>query len=332
MSSERKNVVVIGGAGFIGSHLCDELVRSHQVICVDNFASGSQSNIDHLLADPNFLFIRHDMVTPLDLEALPETDRFRVKARGIAEIYNLACPTSAKQFEAFRIQTLETNAWGTRNALELARQYQAKFLHFSSSVVYGARRDDNAAFPENYWGYVDLLSPRACYDEGRRFAETAVATYRQVYQLDTKIIRVFRAYGPRMKLFDGQMIPDFMTAALENKALVIYGDESFSTSLVYISDVIDAAIKVMASAESGPLNVGSPTDVKLVEVANQIIALAESTSTITFQQPLLFMTPLGLPDITLIKETLGWLPVVILAEGLRKTIDYTKAEQRIVRG
>lgn len=331
MANERKNVVVIGGAGFLGSHLCDELVHSHQVICVDNFISGSQSNIDRLLSDPNFLFIRHDMVNPLDLEALPETERFRVKARGVAEVYNLACPTSAKQFEEFRIRTLETNAWGTRNALELARKYKAKFLHFSSSVVYGARREDNAAFPENYWGYVNALSPRACYDEGRRFAETAVVTYQQVYKLDAKIIRVFRAYGPRMKLFDGQMIPDFITAALDNKELIIYGDASFSTSLVYVSDVVDAAIKVMESAEAGPFNVGSPTDIKLDDVAKQIIALTGSKSTVAFQPPLLFMTSLGLPDITLIKETLGWLPVVALDEGLHKTIDYTKAEQSIVR-
>jgi len=332
MANERKNVVVIGGAGFLGSHLCDELIHSHQVICVDNFVSGSQSNIDHLLSDPNFLFIKHDIVNPLDLESLPETERFRVKSRGVAEVYNLACPTSAKQFEEFKIQTLETNSWGTHNALELARKYKAKFLHFSSSVVYGARREDNAAFPENYCGYVNALSPRACYDEGRRFAEAAVATYQQVYKLDAKIVRVFRAYGPRMKLFDGQMIPDFITAALANQELVIYGDASFSTSLVYVSDVVDAAIKVMASAETGPFNVGSPYDVKLIDVAKQIIAMVESKSAVSFQQPLLFMTPLGLPDITLIKETLGRLPVVTLAEGLQKTIDYTKAEQNIVRG
>lgn len=328
MEAVKKNILVIGGAGFIGSHLCDELIKYHHVICVDNFISSSPGNIDHLLQNPNFVFIRHDIVTPLDLESFPELEKFRVKVKGVAEVYNLACPTSVKEFANTKIPTLETNAWGTRNALELARNYQAKFLHFSSSVVYGGRAEDKKFFHENYFGYVDFLSPRACYDEGRRFAESQVVTYRDVYKLDAKIIRVFRAYGPRMKLFDGQMVPDFITNALDGKDLVIYGDKNFSTSLCYVSDVVDAAIKMMESEEAGPINIGGIDDYNLYDqVASKIIELTGSSSKIVFEPPLLFMTTLGLPDITLAKEKLGWLPVVTLADGLKRTIDYTQAEK-----
>lgn len=311
----------------MGSHLCDYLVKYHHVICVDDFTSGSQANIDHLLKEPNFEFIKHNIIKPLDLENLPELDKFKVKVKGIAEVYNLACPTSVKNFEKDRIKTLETNAWGTRNVLEIARKYKAKFLHFSSSVVYGGRQPDIKVFKENYWGHVDFLSPRACYDEGRRFAETQAITYRQVYNLDTKVIRIFRAYGPRMELFDGQMIPDFITNALENKDLVIYGNKKFFTSLVYVADIIDGAVKIMESEESGPINLGSIEDYNLYEVAQKIIEMTGSKSKVIFEKPLKFMTPLGLPDITLAKEKLSWIPVVRLEEGLQKTIDYTKAEK-----
>lgn len=327
MADAQKNILVIGGAGFVGSHLCDYLVRYHNVICVDNFSSGAQSNIDHLLRNPAFEFIRHDITTPLDLDQFPELEKFQVKVRGVQEVYNLACPTSAKEFEQFRIQTLETTSWGVRNALEVARRYGAKFLHVSSSVVYGGRTADRVVFAEDNWGQVDFLSPRACYDEGRRFAETAVSTYQQVYGLDTKIVRLFRTYGPRMKLFDGQMIPDFITSALDGAPLVIYGDEHFTTSLVYIADVVDGIVKMMDSTEHGPVNLGSPDDLNIADVARQVITLVGSQSAVQFQEPLLFMTPLGLPDITRARELLGWIPVVSLTEGLTKTIDYTKAEK-----
>lgn len=331
MDANKKNILVLGGAGFLGSHLCDYLVKYHHIICVDNFVSGTQSNIDHLLRDPNFEFIKHDIVEPLDLESFAELDKFKIKVHGVAEVYNLACPTSVKNFENDRIKTLETNAWGTRNALEVARKYQAKFLHFSSSVVYGGRTEDSKTYKEDYWGHVNLLSPRACYDEGRRFAESQVVTYRQVYNLDAKIIRIFRTFGPRMKLFDGQMIPDFITSALDNEDLIIYGDKNFSTSLCYVSDIIDGAVRMMESEEAGPINLGSINDYNLKEVAEKIIELTGSKSKVVFKDQLLFMTPLGLPDITLAKDKLGWLPVIRLEEGLQKTIDYTKAEKGLVR-
>lgn len=327
---EKKNILVTGGAGFIGSHLCDELVKTSKVICVDNFISGDEANIDHLLQNPDFKFIKHDVNEPLNLEALPELEDFRVKFQGIQEIYHLACPTSPQDFEKTKIETILTNSVGTRNILDLAVKYKAKFLLASSSVVYGPRDPNIPYLKEDYKGVVDQLSPRACYDEGKRFAETLTNTYGQVYNLDAKIVRIFRTYGPRMKLKIGQMLPDFVYNALENKDLIIYGDESFSTSLCHVSDIILGMMKVMKSGEAGPFNLGSDLEYKLVDVAKKIIELTDSKSKIVFKKPLLFMTPLGLPDITLVKERIGWFPVVLLEEGIQGAIDYFKAYRSIL--
>jgi UDP-glucuronate decarboxylase len=324
---EKKNILVTGGAGFLGSHLCDELVKTAKVICVDNFISGDESNIDHLLQNPDFEFIKHDISQPIDLESLSELEKFRVKFQGIQEIYHLACPTSPKDFEKTRIDTVLANSVGTRNILELAVKYKSKFLLTSSSVVYGPRTPESLYFKEDNIGLVDALSPRACYDEGKRFAETITNTYRQVYNLDAKIARVFRTYGTRMKLKTGQMLPDFVYNALENQDLVIYGDENFSSSFCHVSDMVQGLMKLMKSGEAGPINLGSDIDVKVVEIAKQVIELTGSKSKIAFEKPLLFMTPLGLPDITLAKERLGWFPVVLLKEGIQGAIDYFKAHK-----
>jgi len=327
---EKKNILVTGGAGFIGSHLCDDLVKKHKVICIDNFISGDEANIDHLLQNPDFQFIKHDINEPIDLESLKELEKFKIKFQGIQEIYHLACPTSPKDFEKTRIETVLTNSVGTRNILELAVKYKAKFLLTSSSVVYGAKNSKNPYFKEDYLGIIDQVSPRACYDEGKRFAETITKTYGQVYNLDTKIVRIFRTYGSRMKLKIGQMLPDFVYNALENKELVIYGDESFSTSLCHVSDIVQGLTKVMKSGESGPINLGGDLEYKIVDVAKKVIELTGSSSKITFNKPLLFMTPLGLPDITLAKERLGWFPVVLLEDGIQGAIDYFKAYKSIL--
>ncbi|MDX9893253.1 MAG: GDP-mannose 4,6-dehydratase [Patescibacteria group bacterium] len=327
---EKKNILVTGGAGFIGSHLCDELVKDNKVICVDNFISGDEANIDYLLRNPDFKFIKHDINEPLGLEALPELEDFRIKFQGLQEIYHLACPTSPKDFEKTRIQTAWANSVGVKNALDLAVKYKAKFLLSSSSVVYGPREAKNKFFSENYTGLVDQLSPRACYDEGKRFAETLTETYGEVYNLDTKIVRIFRTYGPRMKLNIGEMLPDFVSDALDNKDLVIYGDQDFSSSFCHVSDIIEGMIKVMKSGESGPLNLGSDLEYKLVDVAQKVIDMTGSKSKIIFKKPLLFMSPLGLPDISQIKERLGWFPVVLLEDGLQGAIDYFKAHKSIL--
>lgn len=324
---EKKNVLVTGGAGFVGSHLCDELIKKSKVICLDNFSTGDERNIDHLLAEPDFEFIRHDITEPIDLEKLSELQKFKIEFQGIQEIYHLACPTSPKNYEKNIIPTILANSYGTKNALDLAIKYNAKFLHFSSSVVYGPRRSDNKKITENDWGTVDTLSKRSSYDEGKRFSETLVTNYKNEYDLNAKIVRLFRVYGPRMKLDDGQMIPDFINNALENKELVVLGNEKFSSSFCYISDCIDAATKVMESNIDGAINIGSDVEVNISDLAAKVISQVQSKSKVVYADELLFMTPLCLPDITKAKNDLGWMPVVTLDTGIEKTIYELRASK-----
>ena len=327
---DLKNVLVTGGAGFIGSHVCDELVKSAKVICVDNFSSGDERNIDHLLSNPNFVFLRHDLTQPLDLEAKPELERYRIKFQGLQEIFHLACPTSPKQFETRRLETVLANSLAVKHVLDLAVKYRAKLLHASSAVVYGPRRPDLKVFREDYFGYVNPVGPRSCYDEGKRYAESLVVTYREVHNLDAKIARIFRTYGSRMRLQDGQMLPDFVASALDNQDLVIYGAEDFSSSFCHVSDLVSGLVKFMRSGETGPMNFGSDLEYRLVDVARKIIELTGSKSRITYEEPLLFMSPLGLPDITMVRERLGWFPVMMLEDGLKEIVDYTKAHKPLI--
>lgn len=328
---EKKNILVTGGAGFIGSHLCEELLGEGRVICVDNFITSQEPNINYLLQNPDFEFIHHDITQPFQSEAYPELTRFQIPFQGIQEIYHLACPTSPKKFETFKMQTLLANGAGVRNILDIAVRWKAKVVHASSSVVYGNRPADSHAFREEEVGESDTLSPRACYDEGKRFAESVCATYAQVHGLDVRIARVFRTYGPRMPLFDGHMLPDFITNALDGKDLEIFGDETFRTSLVHVSDVVDGLRKLMqAPASIGPVNIGSDLDFPLTEVARRIIEMTGSSSKITFKPSLLFMTQLGLPDLTKAKDKLGWLPLMTLENGLKQTIDYTISHKSLL--
>lgn len=325
---EKKNILVTGGAGFLGSHLCDELVKTAKVICVDNFVSGQRSNIEHLLQNSNFILINHDITEPLDLTKFPELDQFRVEFQGVQEVYHMACPTSPKNFMDQRMATLDANCLGMKYTLELAKQYNAKYLFASSSVVYGTRNVEDPYFLENHVGAIDQLSPRACYDMGKKFAETMVNTYHEVHGLRTRIARIFRTYGPRMQLNNGHMIPDFIVQALQNQDLVVYGDETFRTSLCYASDVVDGLVRLMATnQDTFTANIGSDQDVPILTVADKIVSMTGSQSHIRFEAPLLFMTPLGLPVITAAKDDLGWIPVVTLERGLQMTIDYAKAER-----
>lgn len=317
---DNKNVLVLGGAGFIGSHLCDELIKDSKVICVDDFSSGDEKNIDHLLADPNFKFIKHDMSQPLDLENLPELSAFKIAFQGIQEIYNLACPTSPRFFKENIIRTLSANSYSVKNALDLAVKYDSKFIQFSSSVVYGENPDQKLKISEEYIGRTDILSERSCYDEGKRFAETMVINYKRTFKLKAKIIRLFRIYGPRMKLNDDQMIPDFISNALDDKDILIYGNKDFSSSFCYVSDVIDAVKKLIENETAEVVNVGSDTLINFTTLAEKIIKNIESKSKITYADPILFMTPLGVPDISKALNELGWLPIVTLERGLEKTI------------
>lgn len=328
---EKKNILVAGGAGFIGSYLCERLLKDHRVICVDNFITSQESNIDFLLKNADFEFIRHDINTPLDLESYPELARFKIKFQGIQEIYQLATPTSPKKFDQYKMQTLYSNSLGMKNMLDIAVKYHSKVLFASSSVVYGPRPVDGHLFDEAETGTADTLSPRACYDEGKRFAEAMCATYAGVHDLDIKIARIFRTYGPRMPLFDGHMVPDFILNALDNKPLEIYGDETFRTALCYVDDCVDGLIKLMAAPKNiGPVNIGSDQDIPIVDVAQRILEMTGSQSNISFQPPLLFMTQLGLPNISKAKEKLSWLPLVTLDDGLKKAIDYTMAHKSLL--
>ena len=328
---DKKNILVTGGAGFIGSHLCESLLKEGRVICLDNFVTSEESNIDYLLKNPDFEFIRHDLNLPFDPEQFPELARFKVKFQGIQEIYHLACPTSPKKFDQYKMQTLYANSLGMKNALDLAVRFKARMVFTSTSTIYGNRPADGHVFKEDEIGCQDLLSPRACYDEGKRFAEASCATYRQVHGVDVRIARIFRTYGPRMPLYDGQMIPDFITSALDNKDLEIYGDETFRTSLVFVRDVVDGLIKMMHGSEDiGPVNLGSDVDLPIVEVARRIIEMTGSSSKIAFKPPLVFLTQLGLPDLVKAKEKLSWLPLITLDAGLKQTIDFTVANKSLL--
>lgn len=328
---EKKNVIVFGGAGFIGSNLCERLLKDAKVICIDDLSGGTSKNIEHLMQFEDFEFLKHDCTEPIDLTAYPELEKFKVKFQGIQEVYNFACPTTAKEFEKFKLQTLRANSLGVINTLEVARAYNAKYVFGSSSVVYGPRVAGSEVCDEATAGVVDQLSARACYDEGKRFAETCVSSYAQMYGIDAKIARIFRTYGPREKLFDAQLIPDFITAALGNEDIVLYGDERFSSSLVYVTDVVDGVMRLMkAPAGIGPVNFGGEDDVKMVDVANMIISMTHSTSVLRYEAPLQFTSQLNLPSIQKAKEQLGWLPLVRLEDGLLKTIDYIIAHKQMM--
>ncbi len=325
---DKKNVLVVGGAGFIGSHICDELVKTSKVICVDNFSTGDERNIDHLLIYPDFEFIRHDVSDPIDLESFKELDRFKIQFQGIQEIYNLACPMSPKTFKENIINTLKVNSVGIKNLLEMAIKYESKLVHFSSSVVYGDRPKDNHKVQEEEVGCIDLMSERSCYDEGKRFAEAMILNYRDIYGIDAKIARIFRVYGPRMKLNDGHLFPDLVNAALEDKDLVIFNDKDFYSSFCYVSDIVDASLKFMESELKGPLNIGSDVDVKLGDFAQKIIDIVESKSKVVYSKEAdMFVTPLCLPDTMKARDGLGWLPIVGLDKGLAESIDQLRASK-----
>jgi UDP-glucuronate decarboxylase len=328
---DKKNVLVAGGAGFIGSHLCDELVKTCKVICIDNFLSGSEKNIDHLLSNPDFAFINYDLVAPLDLESFPELQKFKVQFQGIQEVYNLACPMSVRNFNGNKMATVLANSTVVKNLLDLAVRYQAKFFQASSSVVYGQKDGVNNQHQvkESDLGLVDNLSNRACYDEGKRFAETLVKTYHETTGLDTRLVRLFRVYGPRMPLNDDQLIPDFINDALNGSSLTIFGHQDFSSSFCYIDDIIDGIVKVMEADSTDPINLGSDIDIKISDLAALIIAETGSASTIQYADKHIFIGELLLPDIYQARNSLGWMPVVTLENGLKKTIFDLQASQRL---
>ncbi len=325
---EKKNVLVTGGAGFIGSHLCERLLKDAKVICVDDFSNSRPHNINHLLQYADFEFVNYDVTKPINLESFDELEKFQIKFQGVQEIYHLACPTSPADFEKIKMKSLWANSSAMINTLDLAVKYRAKYLFTSSSVVYGPATEEHMSFKETDLGIVDQLSPRACYDEGKRFAETCVETYRQVHGLDAKIARLFTAYGPHMMLFQGQPVIDFIVNALDGKDLILYGGEQWTTSLCYVSDMVDGLVRLMgADPHVQVANLGGDENLKMIQIANKILEMTESTSKIVGENQLAYLGRKGLPDLRYTKESLGWFPLVRLEDGLRKTIDYAIANR-----
>jgi UDP-glucuronate decarboxylase len=323
---ERKNILVLGGAGFLGSHLCEFLLKKgNNVICMDNFLSSDVENIKMMLEFPNFEFIRHDITEEIDFEDLPELRKFKFKAQGLQEIYNLACPTSADDFTKLPIETARANSLGVMQSLEWAKKYQAKYLLASSSAVYGRAPEKNEMIHESYLGNVNFIGPRACYNEGKRFAETLVSTYQEHFHLNTRIGRIFTTYGPRMMLSSGRHVPDFIYNALTNREVVISGDETTGSSLCYVKDMVEGLVALMHVDIHEPVNLGGDRYYTLKEVAEKIISLTKSSSQIAFGQAIEYTHRQALPDIALAKEKLGWFPLVALDQGLMETIAFARS-------
>jgi UDP-glucuronate decarboxylase len=307
--SNHVRLLVTGGAGFIGSHLCERLLKEgREVLCVDNFYTGTKQNILHLLGNPHFELLRHDITFPLYVEA--------------DEIYNLACPAAPIHYQNDPVQTTKVNVHGSINMLGLAKRLKAKILQASTSEVYG----DPTVHPqpETYFGSVNPIGPRACYDEGKRCAETLFFDYHRQHHLKIKVARIFNTYGPRMHPNDGRVISNFVLQALRGEPITIYGDGSQTRSFCYVDDMVDGLIRLMESPDdlTGPVNLGNPEEITILGAAEKIIQLTGSRSVITFK-PLPDDDPKKRkPDITLAKEKLGWAPSIPLEVGLKKTALY----------
>lgn len=307
----NKRVLVTGGAGFLGSHLCEALLKENcEVLCVDNFFTGRRGNIAHLMDNPRFEILRHDITFPLFVE--------------VDEIYNLACPASPPHYQHDPVQTTKTSVIGAINMLGLAKRVGAKIFQASTSEVYGD--PDIHPQPETYWGRVNPIGSRSCYDEGKRCAETLFFDYRRQMDLPIKVVRIFNTYGPHMHPNDGRVVSNFIMQALRGDDLTIYGTGEQTRSFCYVSDLINGFLKLMASPHeiTGPINIGNPGEFTMLELAETIISLTGSKSQLVFE-PLPADDPKQRrPDITQAKEKLGWEPTVSLKEGLKPTIQYFK--------
>jgi UDP-glucuronate decarboxylase len=301
-------VLVTGGAGFLGSHLCERLVsEGADVLCLDNFFTGSKKNIFHLMDQKNFELIRHDLVEPIFLE--------------VDQIFNLACPASPVHYQYNPVKTVKTNVMGAINMLGLAKRVRARILQASTSEVYGNPQEHPQK--ENYWGHVNPIGKRSCYDEGKRVAETLMMDYHRQNHVDVRIVRIFNTYGPRMAISDGRVVSNFVVQALNNEPITIYGEGSQTRSFCYVTDMIDGFIKMMnCEGLVGPVNLGNPREFSIKALAELVIELIGSKSQIQYQALPEDDPVKRRPDITLAKEKLNWEPHVQLEEGLKQTIEY----------
>ena len=307
-----KTAVVTGGAGFLGSYLCEKLLAEGlKVICVDNLLTGNINNISHLAGNENFQFVKHDVTNYIFLPG------------EIDYILHFASPASPVDYLQLPIQTLKVGSLGTHKALGLAKEKKARFLLASTSEVYG----DPEVHPqkEDYWGNVNPIGPRGVYDEAKRFAEAITMAYHRYHKVDTRIIRIFNTFGPRMRTNDGRAIPNFIMQALNNKSITVYGDGSQTRSFCYISDQVDGIFKLLMSNENDPVNIGNPEEIPVVEIAKEIIELTKSKSEIIFEDLPEDDPKIRQPDITRAKEILKWEPKVSRLEGLKKTVEYFKS-------
>ena len=304
-----KRILVTGGAGFLGSHLCERLLAAgHDVLCLDNYFTGSKANIAHLRQNPRFEVLRHDVTVPLHLE--------------VDEIYNLACPASPVHYQHNPVKTTKTSVHGAINMLGLAKRLRCRIFQASTSEVYGDPHVHPQ--PESYWGNVNPIGIRSCYDEGKRCAETLFFDYHRQHKLDIKVARIFNTYGPRMHPADGRVVSNFIVQALKNEPITIYGEGQQTRSFCYVDDLIDAVVAFMATGPefTGPVNLGNPNEFRILELAERIIAITGSRSTIV-RKPMPADDPAQRqPDIALARRQLGWEPKVQLDAGLKKTIEY----------
>lgn len=312
MSKQTKRILVTGGAGFIGSFLCERLLaQGHEVICLDNFFTGRRSNVEHLFGNPRFELMRHDVVDPFKVE--------------VDQIYNLACPASPVHYQHNPVKTIKTSVMGALNCLGLAKRLRARILQASTSEVYG----DPVVHPqvESYWGNVNPIGLRSCYDEGKRCAETLFMDYHRQNGVDTRIIRIFNTYGPRMRQDDGRVVSNFIMQALRGEPITLYGDGRQTRSFCYVSDLVDGMMRMMdQDGFVGPVNLGNPGEFTMLELATKVRALTGSSSEFVFK-PLPSDDPRQRkPDITVAREKLGWAPTIALDEGLARTVEYFRTQ------
>lgn len=327
--SSRPCSLVTGGAGFLGSHLCRRLLaEGHEVLCLDNLLTGSRENIDQLLKDPRFTFIQHDVTQPINLakllgESEEAKDGDAQRGKALAYVLHFASPASPEDYARYPIQTLKAGALGTHNALGLARAMGSVFLLASSSEVYG----DAQVSPqqESYWGHVNPTGPRSVYDEAKRFAEALTTAYHREHGVKVRIARIFNTYGERMRIDDGRVLPNFLKQALQGKPLTVYGKGSQTRSLCYVDDMVEALYRLMLSNETGPVNLGNPEEVSILDLAHEVIELTRSKSTIMFK-PLPVDDPrCRKPDISKAAAILGWRPTVSRREGIERVIPYFRS-------